>query len=153
MAQWSFAALDEGGRRRRGTVEGDNARHVRSLLREQGLRPLNVRPAAPGIASRFRLGKRRALGSEALAQLTRQLATLLRGGLPLDAALNALAAQRARHGDDERRTDPWPHGAEIPGACRRVTKSGGRGRPEAYLAVVFLDVASATAPSAERRDT
>ena len=97
MAQWSFAALDEGGRRRRGTVEGDNARHVRSLLREQGLRPLNVRPAAPGIASRFRLGNRRVLGSEALAQLTRQLATLLRGGLPLDAALNALAAQRARH--------------------------------------------------------
>ncbi|MCY3816433.1 MAG: type II secretion system F family protein [Gammaproteobacteria bacterium] len=97
MAQWSFAALDEGGRRRRGTVEGDNARHVRSLLREQGLRPLNVRPAVPGIASRFRLGQRRALGSEALAQLTRQLATLLRGGLPLDAALNALAAQRARH--------------------------------------------------------
>ena len=63
MAQWSFAALDESGRRRRGTLEGDNARHVRSLLREQGLRPLNVRPAAPGIASRFRLGKRRALGS------------------------------------------------------------------------------------------
>ncbi|MDE0129613.1 MAG: type II secretion system inner membrane protein GspF [Gammaproteobacteria bacterium] len=99
MAQWSYAALDERGRRRRGTVEGDNARHVRSLLREQGLRPLNVRPAAPGIASRFRLGKRRALGSEALAQLTRQLATLLRGGLPLDAALNALAAQRARHSE------------------------------------------------------
>ena len=99
MAQWSFAALDEDGRRRRGTVEGDNPRHVRSLLREQGLRPLNVRPAAPGIASRFRLGRRRALGSETLAQLTRQLATLLRGGLPLDAALNALAAQRARHGE------------------------------------------------------
>lgn len=97
MAQWSFAALDEGGRRRRGTVEGDNPRHVRSLLREQGLRPLSVRPAAPGIASRFRLRQRRALGNEALAQLTRQLATLLRGGLPLDAALNALAAQRARH--------------------------------------------------------
>lgn len=97
MAQWSFAALDEGGRRRRGTVEGDNPRHVRSLLREQGLRPLSVRPAAPGIASRFRLRKRRAFGNEALAQLTRQLATLLRGGLPLDVALNALAAQRARH--------------------------------------------------------
>ncbi|MCY3941552.1 MAG: type II secretion system inner membrane protein GspF [Gammaproteobacteria bacterium] len=99
MAQWSFAALDDGGRRRRGTVEGDNPRHVRGLLREQGLRPLNVRPAAPGIASRFRLGKRRALRSETLAQLTRQLATLLRGGLPLDAALNALAAQRARYSE------------------------------------------------------
>lgn len=99
MAQWSFAALDEGGRRRRGTVDGDNPRHVRSLLREQGLRPLSVRPAAAGMASRLRLGKRRAMGSEALAQLTRQLATLLRGGLPLDAALNALAAQRARYSE------------------------------------------------------
>lgn len=99
MAQWSFAALDEGGRRRRGTVEGDNPRHVRGLLREQGLRPLSVRPASPGVARRLRPGKRRAVGSEALAQLTRQLATLLRGGLPLDAALNALAAQRARYSE------------------------------------------------------
>lgn len=99
MAQWSFAALDEGGRRRRGTVEGDNPRHVRGLLRERGLRPLSVRPASPGMARRFRPGRRRALGSEILAQLTRQLATLLRGGLPLDTALKALAAQRARYSE------------------------------------------------------
>ena len=96
MAQWNFLALDEDGRRRRGAIEGDNPRHVRGLLREQGLRPLGVRPAA-GFTSRIRTVKRRALGSEALAQLTRQLATLLRGGLPLDTALNALATQRTRY--------------------------------------------------------
>ena len=50
MAQWSFLALDEGGRRRRGNIEGDNPRHVRGLLREQGLRPLDVRPASTGLA-------------------------------------------------------------------------------------------------------
>ena len=99
MAQWSFVALDEGGRRRRGAIEGDNPRHVRALLREQGLRPLTVRPAAAGLASRFGPRKRRAPGSEALAQFTRQLATLLRGGLPLDAALGALIAQRARYSE------------------------------------------------------
>ncbi|MCY4477431.1 MAG: type II secretion system F family protein [Gammaproteobacteria bacterium] len=99
MAQWSFLALNEGGRRRRGNIEGDNPRHVRRLLREQGLRPLDVRPASAGLASRFRPGRRRGLGSEALARLTRQLATLLRGGLPLDAALNALVAQRARYSE------------------------------------------------------
>ena len=99
MAQWSFLALDEGGRRRRGNIEGDNPRHVRSLLREQGLRPLDVRPASTGLASRLRPGRRRGLGSEALARLTRQLATLLRGGLTLDAALNALVAQRARYSE------------------------------------------------------
>ena len=99
MAQWSFLAQDERGRRRRGAIEGDNPRHVRALLREQGLRPLAVRPSAAGLANRVRLGKRRALGSEALAQMIRQLATLLRGGLPLDTALNALVAQRARYSE------------------------------------------------------
>ena len=96
MSQWNFLALDEDGRRRRGAIEGDNPRQVRGLLREQGLRPLGVRPAV-GFTSRIRTGKRRALGSEAMAQLTRQLATLLRGGLPLDTALNALATQRTRY--------------------------------------------------------
>ena len=100
MPQWNFTALDEGGRRRRGRLDGDNPRHVRDLLREQGLRPLAVRPAPPpGLVNRFWPGGRRALGSDALAQLTRQLATLLRGGLPLDTALKALVSQRARYSE------------------------------------------------------
>ena len=99
MPQWSFTAQDQEGRRRRGTVEGDNARHVRGLLREQGLRPLNVRPAAAGIFNRLLPGMRPAMGSQALAQVIRQLATLLRGGLPLDTALQALVAQRSRNSE------------------------------------------------------
>ena len=100
MPQWNFTAQDPDGRRRRGTLDGDNPRHVRGLLREQGLRPLNVRPAQPaGILDRLRPGRRPALGSQALAQLIRQLATLLRGGLPLDTALKALVAQRGRHSE------------------------------------------------------
>ena len=99
MPQWSFTAQDQEGRRRRGTVEGDNARHVRGLLREQGLRPLNVRPAAAGIFNRLLPGRRPAMGSQALAQVIRQLATLLRGGLPLDTALQALVAQRSRNSE------------------------------------------------------
>lgn len=98
MAQWNFTAQDPDGRRRRGAVEGDNPRHVRSLLREQGLRPLSVRPApAAGILNRLLPGRRPALSGQALAQAIRQLATLLRGGLPLDTALQALVAQGTRH--------------------------------------------------------
>ncbi len=99
MPQWSFTAQDQEGRRRRGTVEGDNARHVRGLLREQGLRPLNVRPAAAGFLNRLLPGRRPAMGSQVLAQVIRQLATLLRGGLPLDTALQALVAQRSRNSE------------------------------------------------------
>ena len=100
MTQWNFTALDDGGRRRRGRLDGDNPRHVRDLLREQGLRPLAVRPAPPpGLVNRFWPGARRALAGDALAQLTRQLATLLRGGLPLDMALKALVSQKTRYSE------------------------------------------------------
>lgn len=99
MPRWTYSALDREGRRRRGTLQGDNPRHVRGLLREQGLRPLSLRPArGRGEAKRLWPRKRRAMGNEALAQICRQLATLLRGGLPLDTALKALAEQRSRHG-------------------------------------------------------
>ena len=99
MPRWTYSALDRDGRRRRGTLQGDNPRHVRGLLREQGLRPLNLRLArGRGEAKRLWPGKRRAIGNEPLAQICRQLATLLRGGLPLDTALKALAEQRTRHG-------------------------------------------------------
>lgn len=100
MPEWTYSALDRKGRRRRGTLQGDNPKHVRGLLREQGLQPLNLRPAPPpGAAKGLWPGKRRAMGAEPLAQLCRQLATLLRGGLPLDTALKALAEQRSRHSE------------------------------------------------------
>ncbi len=98
MPQWTYSALDRKGRRRRGTLQGDNPRHVRALMREQGLQPLNLRPApVRGSGKRLWPGKRRALGSQPLAQICRQLATLLRGGLPLDTALKALVEQRSRY--------------------------------------------------------
>jgi len=73
---------------------------LRALLREQGLRPLQLRPAAVRESGkRLWPRKRRSLGSQPLAQICRQLATLLRGGLPLDTALKALAEQRSRHSE------------------------------------------------------
>ncbi len=99
MPRWAYHALDREGRRKRGALQGDTPKHVRALLREQGLQPLELRPAQTrGAGLRLRPGKRRAIGNESLAQICRQLATLLRGGLPLDTALKALADQRSRHG-------------------------------------------------------
>ena len=42
MAAFSYAVLDGGGKQRRGTLEADNARHARQLLRDRGLVPLEV---------------------------------------------------------------------------------------------------------------
>ncbi len=96
MPAFSFQALDAAGKTRRGVLQGDTARSVRASLREQGLNPLEVTPvaAARGRQSLFRRG----LSGTQLALLTRQLATLLKAGLPVDEALAALAEQN----DDER---------------------------------------------------
>jgi general secretion pathway protein F len=96
MGAWDYTALEASGRERRGVLEGDTPRHVRQQLRDQGLTPLEVTPAAlqdgPGVdqpAVRFQRG----ISATELALLTRQLATLVRAALPLDEALSAVAEQ------------------------------------------------------------
>ena len=42
MAAFEYKALDGKGRNKSGVLEGDSARQVRQLLREQGLTPLEV---------------------------------------------------------------------------------------------------------------
>ena len=42
MGAFEYAAVDAAGRERNGVLEGDTPRHVRQLLREQGLLPVSV---------------------------------------------------------------------------------------------------------------
>jgi general secretion pathway protein F len=94
MPAYEYTALDPSGRERRGVLEGDSARQVRASLREQGLLPVDVAEVAdtkPDRLGRFSL--RRGVGASDLALLTRQLATLVRSGLPLEEALAAVSQQ------------------------------------------------------------
>ena len=91
MPAFAYQALDQTGKTQRGVLQGDNARAVRASLRERGLNPLEVTPAQTARQQSGLL--RRGLSGAQLALLTRQLATLLRAGLPLDEALGALAEQ------------------------------------------------------------
>lgn len=95
MGAFEFQALDASGRTQKGVLQGDTARAVRQLLRERGLTPVavvEVADAAKDAAPGLRLG-RRGLSASQKAILTRQFATLIRAGLPLDEALTALAEQ------------------------------------------------------------
>jgi general secretion pathway protein F len=93
---FAYQALDNAGKTQRGVLQGDTARAVRASLRERGLNPLDV---APVTQEQQRGGLfRRGLSGAQLALLTRQLATLLKAGLPVDEALAALAEQN----DDQR---------------------------------------------------
>ncbi len=101
MAAFEYVALDARGRQKRGVLEGDSPRAVRQQLREQALTPLEV-SAVEGKEERDRglgLGLGNRMGVTELALFTRQLATLVRAGLPLETALQATAQQT-----DSRRT-------------------------------------------------
>ncbi|MFP5305611.1 MAG: type II secretion system inner membrane protein GspF [Gammaproteobacteria bacterium] len=94
MAAYEYSALDVRGRATKGLIEGDTPRHARQLLHERGLMPLDVTEVAEqrlAKASMFRRGG--SLSSTELSLFTRQLATLVRSGLPLDEALTAVSEQ------------------------------------------------------------
>lgn len=86
MPVFEFRALDSRGQAETGVLQADTARGARAHLRERGLTPLVVTSLEAGGQDRRRL---RGAGTTTLA--TRQLATLLQAGLPLDEALAALA--------------------------------------------------------------
>ena len=94
MPAYEYKALDPSGRERAGVMEGDSARQIRAQLREQGLLPVSVSEVAderPSRLGRFSFGGR--IGAMDLALLTRQLATLVRSGIPLEEALLAVSQQ------------------------------------------------------------
>lgn len=93
MAAFEFVALDERGRRRRGVREGDSRRQVRQALREEGLTPLSVDQTAERSGGTLRWSFGRGMSLLELALFTRQMATLVGAGLPIEEALNAVAQQ------------------------------------------------------------
>ena len=98
MAAYEYTALDSGGREKKGVLEADTARLVRQKLREQGLIPLAVEAAAEREKRRAKgnFGLRRRISSTDLALITRQLATLIASGLPIEQALTAAAEQNEK---------------------------------------------------------
>jgi general secretion pathway protein F len=94
MGAFEYSALDAAGKERKGILEGDTPRHIRQLLREQQLLPVSVTEVAQKEARRqrsFTLVRR--VSPSDLALFTRQLATLVRAGLPLEESLLAVSQQ------------------------------------------------------------
>jgi general secretion pathway protein F len=91
MPTYRYQALDPAGRTRKASLQAENERHARQLLREQGLFARELKLQESG-ASTPR-GQR--LNHAQLCELTRQLATLLSAGIPLVDALRTLERQLA----------------------------------------------------------
>lgn len=105
MPAYTFEALDAQGSTRKGVMEGDTARAVRSMLRTQALVPLTVEPVNGSTVNgssdsglNITLFTSRIFNATGLAIWTRQIAGLVSSGLPLERALTALTDES----EDER---------------------------------------------------
>ncbi len=103
MSAYHYRALHPTGKTARGVLEGDSERQVRSQLRAQKLKPLAVTAVSSNTIELNQWWHRlplsnvrrwhRHIGLSDLSVLTRQLASLVSSGLPLDEALSACALQ------------------------------------------------------------
>jgi general secretion pathway protein F len=99
MAAFRYEAVDDSGATRKGVVNADSPRAARADLRAQGLTPITV-DAISAQVDETGAPKRQAFGEKLsqveLALFTRQLASLLEAGLPLEQAFTALLEQAER---------------------------------------------------------
>ncbi|MFH1077287.1 MAG: type II secretion system inner membrane protein GspF [Pseudomonadota bacterium] len=103
MPVYEYSAFDSKGKNKSGIIEADNLVVARQKLRSNGLFPVEVKEsqAQQKIASRhkvdFALFFKRAKQGD-ITVMTRQLAVLLKAGLPLVTAMNAIIQQTAKEG-------------------------------------------------------
>ncbi len=95
MPAFDYQAVDSKGKVQRGVIEGDTPRQVRNMLREQGLMPTEVIPSLKKQSQKRGKRSRHAnkVSASELALITRQLATLVESGLPIEEALMAVGEQ------------------------------------------------------------
>jgi len=91
MALFHYKAIARAGEMETGELDAFDKAAATERLQESGFIPIRIEPAQPAAKSRGDgLFSRRRIGQEQVGVLTRDLATLLRSGLPLDRAVEIL---------------------------------------------------------------
>ena len=90
MGAYQYQALQKNGNAAKGVLEADSERHARQLLRDQGLIPTQVRMLTQ---QRSETPTKSKISAADLALFTRQLATLLAAGIPVEESLRGVSEQ------------------------------------------------------------
>ncbi len=98
MPAYHYTAVNTDGAPQKGVIEAESERQVREQLRAQGFFPTGVQLAKSSSTGKqafwqLNIGGPRRLSSKAVALFTRQFATLLSAGLPVEEALLAVSQQ------------------------------------------------------------
>lgn len=98
MAAFEYVALNERGKEETGVLEADGVRQVRQMLRDRGYAPLSVSTTVETeqSTSNIRAWFKPSLSVKDRALITRQLATLIAAGLPVEEALLAISQQNEK---------------------------------------------------------
>lgn len=94
MPAFQYKATNPQGKTVKGVFEGDSEKYIRQKLRDQGLIPLSVTLIKEGKSSSGRLSQMNlGIRTQDIALFTRQFATLLQAGIPIEEALQGVAEQ------------------------------------------------------------
>lgn len=107
MPAYHYIAVNPSGREQKGVIEAESEKHARQLLRDKSLIPMNLKPEqakrtggteSSGIKASFSFltQRKKGLTSKEIALFTRQFATLLSAGLPIEEALMAVGEQNEK---------------------------------------------------------
>jgi len=89
MGAYQYQAINKSGNNAKGVIEADSERHARQLLREQNLIPTLVQTLKKSNISK----NKDKISVQDLALFTRQLATLLAAGIPVEESLRGVSEQ------------------------------------------------------------
>lgn len=99
MPAFQYIALDQNGKRIKGVAEADSARLVRAQLRDKQLTPLSVSSVSSSNkkekseSTGFQIKRAKKMRPAELALVTRQMATLIEAGIPIDEVLSSVSSQ------------------------------------------------------------
>ncbi len=101
MPAYEYTAVNSKGKETTGLLEGDTPKQIRQTLRGKGLIPIDVhevKEKGKRASGSQKVSSRGRLKAAELALFTRQLATLLQAGTPLENALGTIANQHTKKG-------------------------------------------------------
>ena len=101
MAAFEYSAMNASGKTIKGFIEGDSPRQIRQQLRDKGLTPLEITASnseseeqgGSEIKKSVNLQVGTKMNPTDLTLMTRQLATLVKSGMPIERALYSVAKQ------------------------------------------------------------
>lgn len=97
MPAYNYIAVNTASKEQKGVIEAESEKHARQLLRDKTLIPIRVTPSQNkkvGKENKTSLfSRKQTLSAQELALITRQFATLLSAGLPIEECLLAVGEQ------------------------------------------------------------